>query len=226
MSTHAKLQAQKREAAGSGAAGRLRSQGIVPAVIYGADQDNYSIQIDGREFGTLLRGTNAENFLVDLQIEGAKEKTKLAMVQDMQQDPLSGEVTHIDFHAVNENQTLSANVPLELVGEPVGVKEGGILDHQLHTIEVHCRPADLPEKLEVDVTDLAMGDAIHISSLVLPEGVELTLDGDVVIAQVAEPRVATAEEEEAEAAAAAGEGEPEVVGEKSDGEDDSESSDS
>ena len=132
MSTHVKLHAQKREAAGSGAAGRLRTQGIVPAVIYGADQDNYSIQIDSREFGTLLRGTNAENFLVDLQIEGAKEKTKLAMVQDMQQDPLSGQVTHIDFHAVNENQILSANVPLELTGEAVGVKEGGILDHQLH----------------------------------------------------------------------------------------------
>ena len=89
MSTHVKLQAQKREAGGSGAAGRLRAQGIVPAVIYGADQDNYSIQIDSREFGSLLRGTNAENFLVDLQIEGAKEKTKLAMVQDMQQDTSS-----------------------------------------------------------------------------------------------------------------------------------------
>jgi large subunit ribosomal protein L25 len=220
MSTHVQLHAKKREAGGSGAAGRLRTQGIVPAVIYGADQDNYSIQVDSREFGVLLRGTNAKNFLVDLQIEGAKEKTKLAMVQDMQQDPLSGKIIHIDFHAVNENQILSATVPLELVGEAEGVKEGGILDHQLHSIEVHCRPADLPEKLEIDITDLKMGDAVHISSLALPEGVEIGLDGDVVIAQVAEPRVATAEEEEAEAAAAAAAaGEPEVVGEKADGED-------
>jgi len=212
MSSHVKLQAKKREAAGGGAAKRLRRDGIVPAVIYGATQDNYSIQVDAREFGSLLKQTSAENFLVDLQIEGAKEKTKLAMVQDMQQDPISGAIVHVDFHAVNENQPITATVPIELVGEAEGVKEGGLLDHQLHSIEVHCLPSALPEGFEADVTNLKVGEALHISDLNVPEGVEFTLDGDVVIAIIAEPRLVEEEDEEG----AAAEGEPEVIGEKGD----------
>ncbi len=215
MSSHVKLQAKKREAAGGGAAKRLRRDGIVPAVIYGATQDNYSIQVDAREFGSLLKQTSAENFLVDLQIEGAKEKTKLAMVQDMQQDPLSGDILHVDFHAVNENQPITATVPIELTGEAEGVKEGGLLDHQLHSIEVHCLPSALPEGFEADVTNLKVGEALHISDLTVPEGVEFTLDGDVVIAIIAEPRLAETEDEEG---AAAADGEPEVIGEKADDE--------
>jgi large subunit ribosomal protein L25 len=216
-SNHVTLQAKKRESGGRGAARRLRSQGVVPAIIYGADQDNYSIQVSAREFGTILRSSSGDNFLVDLQIEGAKEKTKLAMVQDIQQDPLSGQLVHVDFHAVNENQTLTATVTIELIGESEGVKQGGVLDHQLHSIDVHCRPADLPEKLEVDISGMVVGDSLHVSDIGVPDGVELTLDDEVVVVQVAEPRLAAAGEEDGEAA----EGEePEVVGEKADGDGD------
>ncbi len=222
MSSHVKLQAKKREAAGGGAAKRLRRDGTVPAVIYGATQDNYSIQIDAREFGALLKKTSAENFLVDLQIEGAKEKTKLAMVQDMQQHPITGDILHVDFHAVNENQPITATVPIELIGEAEGVKEGGLLDHQLHSIEVHCLPSALPDGFQADVSHLAIGDALHVSDLVVPEGVEFTLDGENVIAIIAEPRLV---EEEEEDAAAVVDGEPEVIGEKADDEDDEKSDD-
>lgn len=211
MSRHVKLQAKKREAAGSGAAKRLRRDGIVPAVIYGATQDNYSIQVNAREFSSLLKQTSADNFLVDLQIEGAKEKTKLAMVQDMHQDPLSGAILHVDFHAVNENEPITATVPIELLGEAAGVKEGGLLDQQLYSIEVHCLPTALPDGFEADISQLAIGDALHIKDLDVPEGVEFTLDGDVMIASIAEPRLAEDEDEEV-----AAEGQPEVIGEKAD----------
>lgn len=210
MANHPILKANKREVSGSSASRRLRREGVVPGVIYGSTQDNYSIQVDARDFSDLLKGTSSANFLVDLQIAEAKEKSKLAMVQAVQQDPLSGALVHIDFHAVKEDELVHANVPIQLLGECAGVKEGGVLDHQLHDIDIQCRPADLPDHLELDVSGLGLGQAAHISDLKLPEGVETHLDGDVVVALVSEPRVAGDDEEAAEGAPT----EPAKVGEE------------
>lgn len=190
MASHETLQATKREQAGTGVAKKLRRDGIIPAIIYGADQDNYAIQLKSNDFGDLLRRSTSDNFLVNLEIEGAKEKTKLAMVQEVQIKPLTGAVIHVDFHAVKEDQTLTAQVPIELSGEPEGVKTGGILEHQLRSIEVHCRPADLPEKIEADISHLELDDALHVSDLAFPEGVEILMDGGVVVAMVAASRAA------------------------------------
>ena len=210
MSNQQTLQANKREESGSGAAKRLRREGIVPAVIYGAEQRTYAVQVEARAFGDIRKDQSSDNFLVNLEIEGAQEKTKLAMVQDIQQDPLSGQLVHIDFHAVRENETVHANLPIELTGTSIGVKNGGVLEHLLHNIEVHCRPSDLPEKLELNVDDLDIGGGLHVSDLPLPEGVEVHMDSEVLVVMVAEPRV-NAEDEAAggaeEAAASEGGGE-------------------
>ena len=202
MSSHQTLKANKREESGSSAAKRLRREGIVPAVVYGAAQRTYAVQVDAKEFTDLLREQSSGNFLVNLEIEGAQEKRKLAMVQAIQQDPLSGSIVHVDFHAVKEDETVHANIPIELVGTPAGVKNGGVLDHQLHSIEVFCRPADLPEKLELNVENLGLGDAVHISDLTMPNGVETHIDAEVVVAMIAEPRVAEASTAETSAASA------------------------
>lgn len=199
MSSHQTLQANKREASGTSAAKRLRREGIVPAVIYGAAQRTYAVQVDAKEFSDLLREQSSSNFLVNLEIEGAQEKTKLAMVQGVQQDPLSGSVMHIDFQAVKEDETVHANIPIELIGTPEGVKNGGVLDHQLHSIEIFCRPADLPEKIELEVSELGLGDAAHVGAIKFPGGVETHMDAEVVVAMIAEPRVAAAAEDEAAA---------------------------
>lgn len=199
MSSHQTLQANKREESGSGAANRLRRDGIVPAVVYGAEQRTYAVQVEARAFRDILKAQSSENFLVNLEIEGAKEKTKLAMVQDIQQDPLSGQLVHIDFHAVRENETVHANLPIELVGAPAGVKNGGVMEQLLHNIEVHCRPADLPEKLELDVTDIEIGQGLHVKDLPLPDGVEVHVDGDVLVMNIAEPRVSDDSTEDAAA---------------------------
>ncbi len=210
MASHETLQATKREQAGTGVAKKLRRDGIIPAIIYGADQDNYAIQLKSNDFGDLLRRSTSDNFLVNLEIEGAKEKTKLAMVQEVQIKPLTGAIIHVDFHAVKEDQTLTAQVPIELSGEPEGVKTGGILEHQLRSIEVHCRPADLPEKIEADISHLELDDALHVSDLAFPEGVETLMDGGVVVAMVAASRAAVSggiEGEEGAEGEAAAEGE-------------------
>lgn len=203
MASHETLQATKREQSGTGVAKKLRREGIIPAIIYGADQDNYTIQLKSNDFRDLLKKSSSENFLVNLEIEGAKEKTKLAMVQEVQTRALTGDIFHVDFHAVNEDQILTAQLPIELLGEPLGVKEGGVLDHQLRSIEVHCRPADLPEKIELDVTHIDLDGSVHVSDLKFPEGVETPVDGGVVVAMVAAPKVVSDEDE----TAAAGEGE-------------------
>lgn len=195
MASHETLQATKREQAGTGVAKKLRREGITPAIIYGADQDNYTIQLKSNDFRDLLKRSTSDNFLVDLEIEGAKEKTKLAMVQEVQINALSGMIMHVDFHAVKEDQILSAHVPIELHGEPEGVKGGGILEHQLRSIEVHCRPADLPEKIDIDVSHVELDGAIHVSDLKFPEGVETTMDDGVVVAMVAASRAAVSDDE-------------------------------
>lgn len=231
MASHQTLQAEKREVKGTTASRRLRKAGIVPAVVYGSSQREYMIQTDAKIFGDILRKQSSTNFLVDLQIEGAREKTKLAIVQDIQRDPLSGQLVHIDFRAVSEDETIHAVVPVDLEGEPAGVKEGGVLEQQIHSIEVHCLPGNLPERIVHNVEEVKLDESVRISELNLPEGVSATLDGEVIVALVAEPRVVElptpdeAAEGEADAEAAeSGEGEsPEGSEEKGDGEENSES---
>ena len=146
MAKNVTLPAEKREVQGTSASKRLRREGIVPGVIYGSSQREYMIQLNSKSFFDLARKQASHNFLVNLEIEGAEEKSKLAIVQDIQRDPLSGSLIHIDFRAVSETETINATVPIELVGEPVGVKSGGLLEQTIHEIEIFCRPGDLARK--------------------------------------------------------------------------------
>ena len=207
------LAASKREATGTAVAKRLRRNKRVPAVIYGGHQDNYGVDLDLKSITDLLAKSATENVLVNLNIEGAKEQDKLVLIQAVQHHPLTSSVMHVDFRAVREDDTIVASVPVNLVGDCEGVHLGGLLDHQLHSIDIRCLPKDLPEGLDVDVTDLNIGDAAHVGDIKWPEGVEPVLGRDVVVAIVSEIRVAVIEEEEApeaeetgeEAEAAAGE---------------------
>lgn len=192
------LNAETRQTIGTASVRRLRREGLVPGVLYGSKTENANLKVNAKSVTAILKDSASENVLVNLQIDGAK--TQLALIQTIQHDYLKGGMLHIDFHAVDMNESIHAQVPLELVGESEGVKAGGQLDIFMHNIEVFCLPKDLPTKLELDITTLGVGTAFHVRDLKLPAGVEVHVDGDVVVLAINEPRV---EADPAAAAAAA-----------------------
>lgn len=200
MSHRSTLQVAPRKRSGTGALKRLRREGLVPAVVYGKKFDNVNLKVNAKEIRDLLARSTSEHILVDLQIEGSG--SQLALIQDVTHNPLNGNIIHIDFHAIKEDETIHARVPVRVTGEAAGVKLGGLLEHQIHNLEIICLPKDLPEAIVYDVSHLNVGDAVHIRELPFPEGVQPKLAGDVIVIHLAAPRVS------AEAAPAAAEAAP------------------
>lgn len=195
------LQAEPRTVAGTSAVKRLRKAGIVPAALYGRKAQPTNLQVHGKTFSKLLETSASDNILVSLKIEGGSEQ--LALVQEVQHDYLRGGILHIDFHAVVSDEEIHANVPVVTVGESPGQKLGGLIEFLHHEVEVHCLPKDLPENIEVDVSELQLGQAVHIGDMKFPDGVTPRLAGDVVIIMCVEPKVEVVETPAAAPAAAA-----------------------
>jgi large subunit ribosomal protein L25 len=191
MAQQAKLTAQKRTEIGRNAIKKVKNDGLVPGVIYGSNLEPINLQINGRELLNVLSRASGENILVELEIQDGNEKQNaLAMIQEIQHHPLQREILHVDFHAVSANETVSAEIPIETTGEAVGVKvQGGLLEHILRYLEVECLPGDLPQLIEVDVTNLEVGQSLHVRELNLPPGVEATTDPEQTVVAVVEPRV-------------------------------------
>lgn len=207
------LNAYTRNVGGRNAVKQLRSAGKIPTVIYGREHAAQKLELNQRELDKLMAHAASENILVDLAIAGDDRPQRLALVQDVQHDPLTGKVLHIDFHEVRPDEKVTISVPLEAVGTPVGVKDGGVLEHVLHKIRVRALPVDLPEILEVDVTNLALGKSLHLGEIPVPANVEILGDKGVPVLAVASPR-AEAEEAATDAAATPGAGEVEMIKEK------------
>jgi len=188
MSKAQALTAHTRKRSGSGALNSLRREGLIPAVVYGKTQPSFNVRLNRKEVETVLHRTAAEQILVNLTIEDLGE-TKLALIQSVQHNPLTGTITHLDFHAVREDEIIHASVPLELMGEAAGVKAGGLLEHLFHMLEIKCLPKDLPESIQADVSGLELNASLHIRDLKLPEGVKLIADPGVIVAMVSEPKV-------------------------------------
>jgi large subunit ribosomal protein L25 len=199
-----KLSGELRAGRRKTVAGRLRKAGRIPAVVYGAIEP-MAITVDAREFRSNFKRIT-ENTIIELRLpEGAHE----VLVKDYQRDNLTGEILHIDFYEFKKGVTLRTRVPLRLIGNPIGVKEGGILETLLHSLEVECLPKDLPEELTLDINELVLGKALHVRDLQLPEGVKSLVSPDQVVCIVAHRKA----EEEAAPAAAAAEGEVAAEGE-------------
>lgn len=182
MAKKQSLKAALRARTGSGKLNQMRREGWLPSVMYGRGADNLNLKVDAKAFSEMLAGSSSENIVVNLDIEGTG--TRLAFLQDVQHDALSGKALHADFLAIDENTPITAHIPVHLIGEPVGVKAGGLLELYLHTIEITCLPNDLPEALEFDVTHLNEGDSLHISEVSFPAGVRSTQPGEVTIAHI------------------------------------------
>jgi len=208
MAKQVKLSAERRTVTGRSAVRKLKAQGVVPAVIYGAKVKAEPLQVSRRDINAMLSHASGENILVELEIAG---KSRLALVQEVQHAPLGGAILHIDFHAISMDEVIQADVPLEPIGVANGVKNmGGLLEHNLRSLAIECLPRDLPDIITVDVSALNIGDAIHVREIPLPTGVTTRVQPDLTAFSVLAP---TVEEEPvaAEVDAAAG---PEVIREK------------
>jgi large subunit ribosomal protein L25 len=195
------LIAHKRTDRGSGPAGRLRREGNVPAVVYGLGAETIPVSVPARALGHILAADTGANTLITLELGG---DAVLALARQIQRNAVRGDLEHVDFVRVRRDVAVAAEVPVHLVGEAAGTREGGILEQQVFTLTVEARPADIPASVELDISALAIGDQIHVSDLQLPAGVKVVQDPEELVVSVAAPRVAAAEEV---AAAAPAEGE-------------------
>jgi len=206
-----KLLVQNRAVLGSAESRRLRRQGLIPGVLYGREAP-VSISIPERDLRSALTSKGGLNAVLDVVVDGGKAHS--SVLKDYQQDPVRGLITHVDLQEVRLDQPIRATVPLQLHGEAAGVKEGGVLSQVTNELNVEALPMEVPEHLEVDVSELGIGDSLRLSALTAPEGVILLDDPEeTVLATVTAPtREIEPEpvegEEAAEAEEAAAEGEP------------------
>ncbi len=203
-----KLIAKKRELQGSANARRLRKAGTLPGVIYGDGNEATAILLDMHEFELLLHHHSSETMLVDVAVEGEGDIS--ALVKDVQHHPVSGDLLHVDLQKMDANKAIQVEIQVELVGEAKGVKAGGLLELVMHTITIECLPGDLSESIEIDVSEMEIGDALHLGDLTLDSKFKVLGDSDAIVVSISEAHVETEDDEEEEAGSA----EPEVITEK------------
>jgi len=191
---------------GSSSTRRLRAEGKIPGVVYGHGSEPIAVAVVAREFQIAMSGDAGLNTLLQLQVDG---KDLLTMARDIQHHPVRNVVTHVDFLIVNRDEQISAEVTINLVGEALEIAHGdGIVDQQLFTLHVKAKPTDIPPSVDIDITDLTIGGALHVSDITIPVGVELETDPHATVVAGIPPRVqvaTVAEEVEGEEAAPAAE---------------------
>jgi large subunit ribosomal protein L25 len=203
-----KLKAERRLGSGKGVARKIRAAGRVPGVVYGHAVEPVHITVDARELLHTLHTEAGANVLVDLRIGG---EHVLAMPREVQRDHLRGRLTHVDFLRIARDEKITVEVPIQLIGESHGVREGGVIEHHLWNLEVECFPQDVPTHIDADITKVGINESLKVADLTLPSKVIALTDDDETVVSVVPPQVLMVEEEveeEAIEAAAAGEGEP------------------
>ena len=204
------INAKERKSKGTGASRRLRHEGTTPGILYGGVKDAISLEIDTKELFMQFRHEAFHASILTLNLEGKKESV---ILRDFQMHPVRNNIQHIDFQRINENEKISVKVPFHFINEETapGVKiEGGLVSHIMTEIDISCLPKDLPQYIEVDLGELAMGESIHLSEVTVPEGVELTSltdENDPAITSISKPKVVVEEEIVAEASEEGEEGE-------------------
>ncbi len=207
MSNETKLSAQLREKQGSINSRRMRRAGMVPAALNNTKGEITLLKLDEHAFDVLMHHHHNENLLLSLFIEGKGDV--MAQIVELQHHGVTGKVLHVDFEEISMKERMTALVTVNLIGDPEGVKNGGgLLDQQVHQVEVSCMPSDLIEEISLDVSALEIGGSLSVRDLALGDKIELIGDLDQVVAHVVPPHVETEEEEEDETV------EPELIGAK------------
>lgn len=178
------LKAIKREDTGKGSARRARAAGRVPAIVYGQGIEPLAIAVDRREFVTALLTDAGMNVLLNIEVDGS---TTTALTRELQRDPVKGTLLHADFVKIDLTQEVEVEVPVHLVGDSPGVKEGGVLEHPLFTVHVRCLPTDVPESIDADISGLNIGEVLRVSELSEGLSFHILNDPEAVVASVAAP---------------------------------------
>lgn len=207
------LDVEPRTEVGKASAKHLRDKGFIPAVVYAEGKVSLPLKIPTSQLVQLMhRQHRIESMIINLKVKDDKKKSRACLIKEIQYEPVNGDIMHVDFNEISLTKAIKVNVPVVAKGEPAGVKqEGGSLEHILWEIEVECLPTDIPKDIEVDVSALKIGEAIHIKDITFPPNIKVLTDPSAVVLSVASPMkeevpVAPVEGEE--------EQEPEVIKEK------------
>jgi large subunit ribosomal protein L25 len=207
-----KIKGEKREVFGKNASRRLRREGKVPAILYGPETENVSLTLEKSDLFDILRSETGENTIFKVSFDSQSQDV---MIKDVQKDPTSDELLHVDLILIAMDKEIRVEAPVVLVGDAVGVKtEGGFVDFSLRELEIECLPKDIPERIDVDISELHLHQSIKVEDLTPPPGVTFISEPDSVIAMIqaqAKEEEIVEEELEEEAEVITGEEEPEVI---------------
>lgn len=193
------LAARVRKEKGKGAARKLRNNDQIPAIFYGPKTDPIMLAVDYPELMRVLNENRHENIILDLEVKSDQgTETRKVMIKDLLLDPIKNTYLHADFCEISMDKEIRVNVPVRLIGTPVGATEGGILQHIRRELTISCLPDKLVDSLDLDVSALDIGDSLHISDIKFPEGITSSDEGHITVAVVAAPTVVVEEEVEEE----------------------------
>lgn len=195
-----------RTTKGDGPARALRREGLAPAVLYGAKTDPIMLSVDSHDMEQLLKTASTGQTLLNIQIEGF-EAPKPAIIKEMQRNVLTGEILHVDFYEVDMNRKIRVQIPITTTGKSQGVEMGGVLQIIRREVEVLCYPNQIPDEIVVDITEIELGESVHLEDLPLAEGLEIPHDTNFTVLTILAPKAAEEEEIEEEEGEELAEGE-------------------
>ena len=201
------INATVRKTTGNSPARGMRRDGHMPAVLYGPNTEPILLSVNIKELEQILKKGNIGSIIFNLIIQNGKKITKPAMIKELQSHPVSGSYLHVDFYEIDMKRKINVMIPVVAKGKAKGVELGGLLQVVRRELEVFCLPGDIPHAIEIDITDLDIGEAIHIEELKLGDNIEFAADPNVTVVTVLSPKMEAVEAEEEEAAEEAEEGE-------------------
>ncbi len=192
------LSAKPRETTGKGAARKLRSNNAFPGIVYGVKIDPVMVSLNTADFNRIIRENGTTGLFFNLKIEDGSKKERVVMLKELQMDVFGLEYVHIDLHEIDMDTLVTVTVPVEAIGESAGVKEGGLLQIIRRELDVLCKPANTPDSVQIDVSALEIGDAVHVGDIDLGEDVQIPHDVDFTVITIVPPSLEEEEEEEDE----------------------------
>jgi len=211
-----RFNAEERDGKGKGVSRKLRSSGFIPAVLYGPGYESAQLKVEKKGAEDIIRKLESHNVMADVVIKkGKKKETVKILLKDIHIDPIRGDILHLDFYRIRMDHTVRMEVVIHLIGEAPGIEKRGILKQELRELQVQALPDKIPSMVEVDISQLDIGDAILVKDITLPEGISIVDDPEKVVVTMLAPRVEKVEAEEGEVEAAAEVStEPEVISQK------------